>query len=82
MAGSGAVEPAASVRSGTSVTVAVSLSAEVTSRTGADTSRRSPGTREGVPAIVPPSTFQRPQGPDTDTFCRALRIELPVLWTV
>ena len=47
VAASGAVEPAASVSSGTSVTVAVSLSAGVTPCSGADTFQVSPGSNGG-----------------------------------
>ena len=75
----GAVEPAASVIRGVSSTVAVSLSTGVTPRTGTDTFRASPGSSGGESAILAPATFQRPKGPETDTFWRAERMALPVL---
>ena len=56
VAASGAVEPAASVSSGTSVTFAVSLTAGATPCSGTDTFQVSSGSNGGESAIVPAST--------------------------
>src|SRR5262245_11375446 len=79
---SGATEPDVSVSSGTRVTVPASLSAGATPCTGTETVQVSPGSNGGESWICPAWTRRRPNGPDTDTVCRAARMALPVLWIV
>ena len=73
MAASGAIEPAASASSGTSVTVAVSRSAGVTPGTDVETFWVRPGSSGGASAILSAATGQSPNGPETATAWRALR---------
>ena len=66
-AASGETEPAASVSNGTSVTVAVSLTAGVTSGTRPEPFQVAPGSSVGESAGFPARAAQRPKGPSTDT---------------
>ena len=78
--GERADEPAASVISGMSVTVAASLSAGVR-RGRAPKPSSVPGSNSGESGSSRVDG-KRPKGPETETGCCAERIALPVLWIV